>query len=173
MGAILKLPAEVPMTRRLQRSAPWLAAILLSMLAGPADGKTKLGGKIYFATERPSDVSVAALERQFAKAAPKAEVRREKGGHWVVTMVAFFRKPSVEGPITIWLYDKGDKQALKNKEPVHQFSVDSTPKEAFVYELDLDPDNGFGKDKSYLVMAGQLISKKEKIYATGEIKLLK
>jgi len=162
------------MTRR------WLTGTLASALAvallgigGTAAGKGKLGGKVYFALERPRDVTAAALERQFDKVPPKTEIKREKSGHWIATMVAFFRKPSVQGPITVWLYDKADKQALKDKEPIHQFSVDSTPKDVFVHEIDFDPDNGFNKEKSYLVMVGQLINKKEKVYATGEVKLLK
>jgi hypothetical protein len=174
MSAYIKLPGEVVMTRRLQvTSAVWLGTLILAVMAGSVDAKGKLGGKIFFTRERPRDVSAAALEREFEKLPPKAEVRREKAGHWVVTLVAFFRKPSAQGPITVWLYDKTDKQAIKDKEPIHQFSVDATSKEVFVHELDLDPDTGFNKEKSYLVMVGQLISKKEKIYATGEIKLLK
>lgn len=149
-----------------------LGLAVLTLGAPSVDAKGKLGGKAFFAAERPKDVSLASLERQFASA-PKSELRREKGGHWIGTMVAFFRKPSAQGPITVWLYDKADKQALKDKEPIHQFSVDSTPKEVFVHEIDFDPDNGFNKEKSYLVMVGQLINKKEKIYATGEVKLLK
>ena len=159
---------------RMTTTALWLAALLLGLGSTTVVGaKGKLGGKAYFVLERPKDVSLASLERQFDKVPPKSELKREKAGHWVGTMVAFFRKPSAQGPITVWLYDKGDKQALKDREPIHQFSVDSTPKEAFVHELDLDPDNGFNKEKSYLVMVGQLINKKEKIYATGEVKLLK
>jgi hypothetical protein len=151
-----------------------MALGLAVLLGAPTvEAKGKLGGKAYFAAERPKDVSLASLERQFASASAKSELRREKGGHWIGTMVAFFRKPSAQGPVTVWLYDKADKQALKDREPIHQFSVDSTPKEVFVHEIDFDPDNGFNKEKSYLVMVGQLINKKEKIYATGEVKLLK
>jgi hypothetical protein len=149
-----------------------MGAIVVVAAIAPADA-AKLGGKVYFTTEHVKDQSPAALQKIFEKGSPKAEVKRDKSGHWVINIVAFFRKPSVQGPITVWLYDKADKQALKEKEPTHQFSVDSTPKDVFVHELDLDPDTGFRKEHTYLVMVGQLIAKKEKVYATGELKLLK
>jgi len=155
-----------------------LTAGLLCLVAGPALAKEakvpgKLLGKVFFTAEKPKDVDVDSLVRQFEKGGVKVELKRGKNKTWQATAVAFFKKESVQGPITIWIYDKADKQAIKAKEPTHEFSVESQPKKVFVHDLDFDPDQGYNKDHTYLVHIGQIIQKKEKIYATGEITLKK
>jgi hypothetical protein len=150
-------------------------SFLLSISAAAAEARTpaKLVGKVFFTSEDLKDRSPEALIREFERKAPKAEAKREKNGHWRVTLVAFFKKGSVPGPMTIWFYDKADKEALKAKEPIQAQSVDSKPTEIFVHEMDIDPDLGYNRDHSYLVQVGQIISKQEKYYAAGELALLK
>jgi len=128
-------------------------------------------GKAFVTGEEVKDIAPSALVQRFSKAPPRAEVKRQEGGHWLGTIVAFFRKPSAAGPITIWVYEKADK-AQKDREPVEVMSVDTSPKDVLVHQVDLDPDNGYNKDHVYQIMVGQIISKKQKIYATGEVKLL-
>ena len=146
------------------------------LMAGSASAKTprKMAGKIYFTTDRIKDVAPGALAGLFGKRKPKIELTREKDKHWKTTIVAFFRKPSAFGPITIWLYDKADKAALRAKEPVHVMSVNnSKPKDLFVYDLDIDPNYGFNKKRTYIVFVGQIIGKRHRHYARGEVSLLK
>lgn len=155
------------------RMVALLAGLTLSLAAASSHGKVpaKLLGKAFFTTERIKDVAPDAVAKLFEKSAPKTTLGRPKDGHWTVTMVAFFRKDSVPGPITIWLYDKGDKAALKAKEPVHLLSVETQPTGMFINDLDLSPDVGFNKGRTYLLLVGQIINKREKVYAQGEILL--
>jgi hypothetical protein len=155
-----------------------MAAGLVCLLTSALHAKDvkvpgKLSGKAFFVTEKPKDVAPEALVKQFEKTAPKAEAKRGKAKLWELTMVAFFKKESVPGPVTIWIFDKADKDSIKSREPVHEFSVDSQPKKVFVHEISLDPDQGYNKDHTYLIQVGQLVQKKERIYATGELRLLK
>lgn len=150
----------------------------LLCLAGPALAKEakvpgKLLGKVFFVAEKPKDVDPESLVRQFEKSQPKTELKRGKAKTWQTAAVAFFRKESVQGPVTIWIYDKADKDAIRSKEPTHEFSVDSQPKKVFIHDLDFDPDQGYNPNHTYIVHIGQIISKKERIYATGEITLKK
>lgn len=153
-----------------------LAAMLLA--AGPAYSKTakapaKLAGKVFVTAEAVKDLEPEALGRQFLGASGQSTLGRKSNGHWLGTIVGFFKKPSVPGPIIVWVFDKADKEALKSNEPVQAITVESTPREVFVHEMDYDPDQGYNKDHVYLVRIGQIISKKIKVYAAGEVKLLK
>jgi len=149
--------------------------MLLAAQGAEAKLPPKLLGKAFVLAEKPADQDAAALAKICEKAPPVAELQREKGqnGHWVGNLVAFFRKPSVKGPVIIWIYDKADKQSIKDGEPIQALSVDTSPKDLFLHELDLDPDQGYNKDRTYLIRVGQLIGKKERVYAVGEVKLLK
>jgi len=155
-----------------------MAAGVICLLTSAAYAKEakvpgKLLGKVFFATEKPKDVAPEALVKQFEKATAKAEAKRGKAKLWEVTLVAFFKKESVPGPVTIWIFDKADKASIKSREAEHEFSVEAQPKKVFVHDLSLDPDQGYNKDHTYIIQVGQLIQKKERIYATGELKLLK
>lgn len=142
---------------------------------GDAEAKVpgKMKGKIFFTTERIKDVAPDALVGLFSKRKPSIELHRTKDKHWKVTLVAFFRKASAHGPITVWLYDKADKASLRAKEPVHVMSLNnSEPKKVFVHDLDIDPGYGFNKKHSYLIFVGQIIGKRHRHYARGEVSLL-
>jgi len=129
-------------------------------------------GKVFVLPERPKDTSPQELVR-LAKSAKPEVPRDAKTKTWNFSAVAFFKKKSVQGPITIWLYDKADKEALKAKEPVQVLSLDSSPRDVFVHDFELDPDAGYNKDHVYLLMIGQIIGKRDTVYASGEVKLLK
>jgi len=151
-----------------------LVAVGLLFTAGVVNAKVPraVAGKAYLTPERIKDQDPAALAKLFAKRKPQIELKREKDGHWKATLVAFFRKASAHGPITLWLYDKADKAALRAKEPVHVMSVNnSAPKEVFIYDLDIDPGYGFNKKHTYLIFVGQIIGKRDARYATGEVSL--
>jgi hypothetical protein len=153
-----------------------VSAVLL--VAGPALGKpakapSKLGGKAFVTGEAVKDQAPDALGRQFASAPPQSSLGRKANGHWTGTLVGFFKKPSVPGPLIIWVFDKADKQSLKDNEPVQAITVESTPRDTLVHEMDFDPDQGYNKEHVYVVRVGQIIQKKPKAYATGEVKLIK
>ena len=115
--------------RRKWRDNIWAAVVLAAMLApaGRAEAKVPraLAGKVFFSIERIVDQDKSALVRLFAKRKPTIELTRPKtkDSLWKATLIAFFRKPSVHGPMTIWLYDRADKASIKAKEPVHVVSV--------------------------------------------------
>jgi hypothetical protein len=159
----------------------WAGAVLVAVLA-PTGAEAKVprnvAGKVFFSIDRIVDQEQSALVRLFAKRKPKIELirpKRSKSGKsslWKTTLVAFFRKPSVHGPMTVWLYDKADRASIKAKEPVHVMSVDAKgPTEVFVYELGINPDLGFNRKHTYIIYVGQIIGKRSKYYAKGEVSL--
>ena len=117
------------------------------------------------------DQSPARLVKHFRGKRPKVDLKRGKDGHWHCLLVAFFRRRSVPGPITLWYYDKDDKESLKAREPVNVESVDATPTRVFVRQLDIDPDIGFNKNHTYLLRVGQIIKNRERVYARGALAL--
>ena len=160
---------------------------MMVLLLAPTGGETKvpsqtegikvpnkLLAKVFFTNEKIKDQTPQALALQFEKSPAKGEAKRGKKGRWTVTLVAFFKKITNPGPITIWVYDRADKESLKAKEPIQAISVDtSAPKEIFIHDLDLDPDLGYNKGRVYLVQVGQIIAKQEKIFAAGDLVLTK
>jgi hypothetical protein len=153
-----------------------LPAVLLGAspaLAKPAKAPPKLAGKAFVTGDAVKDQAADALGQQFASAPAQSTLGRKANGHWTGTLVAFFKKPSVPGPLIIWVFDKADKQALKDNESVQAITVESTPRDVLVHEMDFDPDQGYNKEHVYIVRVGQIISKKPKAYATGEVKLIK
>ena len=129
-------------------------------------------GKVFFASSTIQDTSTKALVRRFEKEKANAELRRNKNGHWTVTIAAFLGRIPYPGPITIWLYDKQDKAALKAKEPVNAISVDGRGRSVFIHELDISPDLGFNKGRVYNVYVGQILGKRDEVFARGEVELL-
>lgn len=150
---------------------------LLFSIFQPAVAKNttgaKVAGKIFFTDDKIKDITPEVLIKTFEKQSPKGKISRIDKGHWNTNLVAFFKKESIPGPITVWIYDKADKDSIKAKEPVQAISVDRSPSTVFVHTLDLDPDQGFAKEHTYLVIIGQIVQKKEKVYATGEMTLQK
>jgi hypothetical protein len=165
---------EAAMHGHLRRLGIITGLISLTVVAGLAEAKVprKLQGKIFFTTSEIKDQAPAALVRLFSGVKPKIQLKRGKKGHWTCTMVAFFRKKSHPGPITLWMYDKADKAAIRAKEATDIKSVNATETTAFVHDLDISPDRGFNKGHSYLIWVGQIIGKRSKIYARGEVSLL-
>jgi hypothetical protein len=151
-----------------------LCMALLYLWPAPAAAKVpkNLIGKTFFSTVRIKDHAPEAVASHFEKSPSKADLIREKNGQWVVTLFAFFKKESYKGPVTIWLYDKNDKESLKANEPVQAISVDAKPTTLFINNLVIDPDKGFNKNRTYFVRVGQIIGKRQKIYARGEVTLL-
>lgn len=145
--------------------------ILLSSVEVKAKVPGKLRGKIYFTTSRIKDTAEAELVRMFKSSKPRVTLKRDKDSHWKVTIVAFFRKAAVDGPVTLWFFDKSDKSAIRNREATHVESVNGKGKKIFVFDLDINPDNGFNKKYSYLIHIGQLIGKRSQIYAKGSVSL--
>ena len=126
-------------------------------------------GKIYFTNEAIKDRSGKALKKQFANSKPSIEIKRTKDKSWEVTMVAFLKRKSYPGPITLWFYDKADKAAIKAGEVVHVESVDSKPTKYFVHHLLIDPSRGFNKNRTYIIKVGQILGKRNRVYAVGEV----
>jgi hypothetical protein len=147
--------------------------LVLCLGVGSSEAKVprKVLGKVHFTTSRIKDQAPEVLGRLFEKKAAKIELKRAKDKHWTCTIVAFFRKKSVSGPITIWLYDKSDKASIRAKEPVDAKSIDRQPTSLFIYDLDISPDRGFNKNRSYLIHVGQIIGRRHKVYARGEVSL--
>jgi hypothetical protein len=86
---------------------------------------------------------------------------------WPMTFIAVFKKTPAKGPITVEFVDKKEPGTL-----VDQFSP-PTIAESVVYQepYDLDTNNGFNKDHTYLIKVGQIIKGKFVSYASGEVTL--
>lgn len=146
----------------------------LMLLAPPAEAKLpkKLRGKIFAASPRIEDASRDKLLARFSKAKPSSALPRGKDKHWKGTLVAFLKKRCYAGPITIWYFDKSDKSAVKKKQFSH---MESTPhgkeREIVVHDIDLDPDVGLNKGRTYIIHLGQLLGRRRVIFAKGEVTL--
>jgi len=141
------------------------------LLSGAAQAQKR--GKVYFSTTAVKDISPKALKKQFRGSKPIIELKRNKDKKWEVTVVAFFSRKCHPGPITLWLYDKDDKAALKAKDPVNAISVNNKqgPTKIWVHNFLIDPDLGFNKNRSYILMVGQIINGRNKVYAKGIVDL--
>lgn len=128
-------------------------------------------GKLYYLT-KVEDSSLPALLKQVRGAKTKALVPRAKDKHWRGVLVGFFARASHPGPLTIWLYDQADKGALKRDEPTHTAAVErSKPVGYLVWDMDLDPNDGLNKGRSYTVQVGQIVAKRKRVYARGSLTL--
>lgn len=149
-----------------------MALLLLASAVVEARVPGRMRGKIYFTTSPIKDQAPKALVRQFSSSKPTIELKRDKEKRWPVTLVAFFRRKSTPGPVTIWIYDKADaRAAIRAKEPVHLMSINAQPTTAFVHDLVIDPDRGFNKNRTYIVHVGQIFGKRWKVYARGQVQL--
>ena len=153
-----------------------VAFFVVAAAGGEAGAKVPraLAGKVFFSADPVSDLGQAALIKRFTRKKPTIKLTRPKtkDSRWKTTLVAFFRKPSVDGPVTVWIYDRADPKSIKAKEPVHVASINAKgPGEFFVHELTLNPDVGFNRKHTYVVYVGQIIGKKTKYYARGTIPL--
>lgn len=127
--------------------------------------------KVFFTDASIVTKDPERLSRTFLKQHPRVDLFRRQDKAWSTTLVAFFRRKSVPGPITIWLYDKADRSALKAREPVNAVSLDARPAVVFIHTLVFDPDLGFNAGHTYLVQVGQIIGSRNRIYAQGEVTL--
>lgn len=148
----------------------FVAVLLSTLAAGEAAAKSVLGGKVFFSPTKPTDSAPKALTKLFAKSKPQLKLKQNAEKEWTAFLAAFFRRPAVNGPITIWFYEQGDKAAIKAKEPVHIMSTASAAT-VLAHDLLLRSDDGFNKGKSYHVWVGQIIGKRERIYARGLVTL--
>ena len=147
-----------------------LLTIPLVLVAVPDLAEAK-PGKIFFTTDQIKDRACKALKKQFAKSKPSIELKRNKDKSWDVIMVGMFRKKSYPGPITMWFYDKSDKAAMKRGEVVHVESIDKKPTKCLVHNLLIDPSRGFNKNRTYVIKIGQILGKRNSVYAAGEVSL--
>jgi len=155
------------------RDVGLLCGVLGLLVSSGAEAKIppKLMGKVFFTTSEVKDQSTEALVRLFTGAKTKLEVPRNKKGRWPCTMVAFFRKPAVRGPITLLYFDRADKEAIKAREATDVQSVEGKETQVFIHDLSISPDRGFNKGRTYLIQVGQIIGKQTKIYASGDVTL--
>lgn len=149
-----------------------IMTLLLGMSVAEAKVPRKLQGKAFCSPSKIKDTSPEALIRMFSGLKGKIELKRDKDKHWKCTLVAFFRKVSSPGPITLLYFDKADKAALKRKEVVDMKSVDAKETDVLVLDLDISPDRGFNKNRAYLIHIGQIFGKRTKIYARGQLNLI-
>ena len=146
----------------------------LLMLAPVAEARK---GKVFFATEEVKDQSLKACTAKFAKAKSSGTLMRNKKKNWETYIVAFFKRKAALGPVTYWVFDKSDKASLKHWDPVMLKSVDWDMKalgqKHFVHNLFFDANFGFNANRTYLVYVGQILNGKNRVYAKGEVTLVK
>lgn len=146
----------------------------LMLLAPVAEARK---GKVFFSSEEIKDQAFKACAQKFAKAKSSAILMRNKKKNWETYIVAFFKRKAALGPVTYWVFDKSDKASIKHWDPVMLKSVDWDMKalgqKHFVYNLFFDANFGFNANRTYVVMVGQIINGKNRIYAKGEVTLKK
>jgi hypothetical protein len=162
------------MSRNVSNVGILFGILVLFLGSSVAEAKvpSKLLGKAFCSPSRIKDASPEALGRLFSGLKGKIEIKRSKDKHWKCTLVAFFRKLSSPGPITLLYYDKADKAAVRRKEVVDMKSVEAKETKVLVLDLDISPDRGFNKNRSYLIHVGQIFGKRTKIYARGQLNLV-
>ena len=150
-----------------------VALVGSGLVATPAAAKTprKLVGKVFFGSVKLMDQSPEALVKTFDAQKPEGKAGRA-GDKWTTTLAAFFRNKSFPGPISVWFYDKSDKGSIKAKQAMHVLTINAAPTETLVHTIDIFGDDGFNKGRTYLLWVGQIVRKRAKIYARGELTLL-
>ena len=152
-------------------AAPKKAGKEAAAKSGPDPNVTaaeKHGGKVWVSMDSIPTIEGDALEKWLAAhPAGGALTSKDRKDRWIINFMAVFKKPPAKGPMTVQFVDKKDPKII-----VDQVSP-QTPGGALVYQegYDLEQDNGFNKDHTYLIRVGQLIKKKFQGYATGEITL--
>jgi hypothetical protein len=126
------------------------------------------GGKVWVVSDSIPAVEGDGLEKWLTAHPTNLELAR-KGNEdrWAINFLAVFKKPPAKGPMTVMFVDKKDPKII-----VDQVSP-QTPGATLVYQegYDLEQNNGFNKDHTYVIRVGQLIKGKFQSYATGEITL--
>jgi hypothetical protein len=126
------------------------------------------GGKVWVIASSPPSGEGEDLNKWLSSHPSATEVsKKAKEERWPITFVAVFKKPPAKGPMTIEFVDKKEPGTL-----VDQYS--SQPQEGgvvFQEPYDLDTNNGFNKDHTYVIKVGQIIKGKFVSYATGEVTL--
>jgi len=150
-----------------------MAAVL--MITGTLSTEAQarpLRGRVFFSNTPFKDVAYKPMARWAAKQKPFITLMRTKKKDWRVQVAAFFKRKSYPGPITVWIYDKADKASIKAKEPVWVQSIDGfKPTRLWTHEVYFDPDVGFNKNHTYIVMVGQIIGGKQRVFARGTAEL--
>lgn len=126
------------------------------------------GGKVWIVAANPPSVEGEDLNKWLSSHPSTAELsKKSTEERWPLTFIAVFKKAPAKGPITVEFVDKKDPGTL-----VDQFSP-PTVAESVVFQepYDLDTNNGFNKDHTYVIKVGQLIKGKFVAYATGEVTL--
>lgn len=153
-----------------------LVATVCLLAAGPSQAKLPktVRGRAFVAASLDSASRRALIKRyQNEKKATSKLAFDKVRKRWKGTVVGFFKRFPYGGPITVWLYDKADKDAIKSKTVSHLASVTKPkPNELFVHDLELDPNDGLNKGRTYLLLIGQIVGRRELIYARGEVTLL-
>src|SRR5450759_47357 len=126
------------------------------------------GGKVWILASSPPGAEGDELVKWLSGHAPGGEItKKAKEERWTINFLAVFKKPPAKGPLTVEFMDKKEPGTL-----VDQYST-QTPGGALVFQepYDLDTNNGFNKDHTYIIKVGQIIKNKFVSYATGEVAL--
>lgn len=146
-----------------------LLAVPFLVFAVPSEAEAQRG-KVFVSEKPIKDVAFKAVKKIFARQKPSVVLNRTKDKMYKGTLVAFFKRKSLAGPITLWIYDKSDKASIKAREPVWVKSFDNVkPAKHWVYDLVLDENDGFNKNRTYLIWVGQIVGTRNRVYAKGEV----
>ena len=126
------------------------------------------GGKVWIITSTAPSAEGEDLSKWLSAHPSAGEVtKKPKDERWPITFLAVFKKPPAKGPMTIEFMDKKEPGTL-----VDQYSSETMGGSIVFQEpYDLDTNNGFNKDHTYLIKVGQIIKGKFIAYATGEVSL--
>jgi hypothetical protein len=151
-----------------------LVVAMAGMVEGRADARGKVSrallkkvkGKSFFTNMVLTDKSFATLVEKFADKQPSIALRRASDNTWSVTMVSFPSRRPAGGPVMLWLTRKGG-----DGKPIVTKTVERRKlKPHLVYDLLLDGEKGFRMCNTYVIELGQIIRKKYKVYAAGELR---
>ena len=137
--------------------------------ADPNAGLAKShGGKVWILGGAGPNAEGADLGKWLDSHPSAATVTKKPNEErWPITFLAVFKHAPAKGPATVQFVDKKDPGTL-----VDQYSTESAATSVVLQEpYDLDSNNGFNKDRTYVIKVGQIIKNKFVSYATGEISL--
>ncbi len=127
------------------------------------------GGKLWILTGPPPSGEGEDLVKWLSSHPSATEVSKKANEErWSINYLAVFKTPPAKGPMTIEFFDKKEPRTLVAQDSSQISGGDSV---VFQEPYDIDVNNGFNKNHTYIMKVGQLIKGRFKSYASAEITL--
>lgn len=148
-------------------------SLLLVLWAGAAraesvaDATRHLRGRVATDDKEFPDLPGKKMAQYLEEHIKVRSFKKESGGIWPVYFYAVFKQEAAAGPITVFVYEKGDDEGAVDARSLKNSSKTWT----FKGHVELDENLGFNKGRTYEIRVGQLIKNSPRIYARVEVVL--